>query len=42
MGRESDGAVSSTLSELEMSDQGHLLKNTVFVKDSAILTEEHL
>ena len=42
MGRESDGVISLTLGDLERSDQGHLLKNTVSVGDSAILTEEHL
>ena len=34
--------VSSILGDLEWSDQDHSLKNTVSVRDSVILTEEHL
>ena len=41
IGRESDGVVSLTFGDLGRSDQGHLQKNTVSVRDSAILTEEH-
>ena len=41
IGRGSDDVVSLTFGDLERSDQGHLLKNTVSVRDSAILTEEH-
>ena len=39
MGRETDGVTSLTSGDLERSDQCHLLKNTVLVRDSAI---EHL
>ena len=35
MGRESDGVISLTFGDLERSDQGHLLKNEVYVRDSA-------
>ena len=42
IGRGSNGVISLTLGDLERSDQGHLLKITVSVRDSAILTEEHL
>ena len=41
MGRGSDGIISLTFSDLERSDQGHLLKNRVSVRDSAIVTIEH-
>ena len=34
--------VSLTFGDLERSDQGHLLKNKVSVRDSAIVTIEHL
>ena len=37
MGRESDGVISLTSGNLERSDQSHLLKNTVSVRDSAIV-----
>ena len=42
MGRESDGIISLTSGDLERSDQCHLLKNTAPVRDSAIVTIEHL
>ena len=42
MGRKSDGVISLTSDDLERSDQGHLLKNRVPVRDSAIVTIEHL
>ena len=42
MGRESDGVISLTSGNLERSDQGHLLKNTVSALDSAIVTMKHL
>ena len=42
MGLGSDGMISLTFGDLERSDQGHLLKNRVSVRDSAIVTEEHL
>ena len=38
MGRETDGQISLTSGDLEQSDQGHLLKNRVSVRDSAIVT----
>ena len=38
MGRESNGLISLTFGNLERSDQGHLLENRVFVRDSAIVT----
>ena len=38
MGRETDGQISLTSGGLEQSDQGHLLKNWVSVRDSAIVT----
>ena len=38
MGRETDGQISSTSGDLGQSDQGHLLKNRVSVRDSAIVT----
>ena len=41
MGLGSDGVVSLTFGDLERSDQGHLLKNKVSVRDSAIVTIEH-
>ena len=41
MGRESDGIISLTFGDLEMSDQGHLSKITVSVRDSTIVTSEH-
>ena len=34
MGRESDGVIKLTSGDLEKSDQGHLLKNTVSVRDN--------
>ena len=37
-----NGMISSTFGDLERPDQGHLLKNRVPVRDSAIVTEEHL
>ena len=42
MSRGSDGIIGLTFGDLERSDQGHLLKNRVFVRDSAIGTVEHL
>ena len=42
IGRGSDGIISLTVGDLERSDQGHLLKNRVSVRDSAIVTGEHL
>ena len=42
MGRVSGGRISLTSGDLEQSDQGHVLKNRVCVRDSAIITEEHL
>ena len=41
MGRESEGIISLTFGDLERSDQDHLLKNKVSVRDSAIVTKEH-
>ena len=38
MGRGSDDVISLNLGDLERADQGHLLKNTVYVRDSAIVT----
>ena len=38
MGRGSDGVISLTFGDLERSDQGHLMKNTVSVRDSTIVT----
>ena len=38
MSRESDGVISLTFGDLVRSDQGHLLKNTASVRDSAIVT----
>ena len=37
MGRESDGVISLTFSDLGRSDQGQLLKNRVSVRDSVIV-----
>ena len=42
MGRESDGIISLTFADLERSDQSHLPKNRVSVRDSAIVTIEHV
>ena len=41
MSRWSDGTISLTFGDLEKSDQGHILKNRFFVRDSAIVTIEH-
>ena len=41
MGGESDDMISSTFGDLERLDQGHLLKNRLSVRDSAIVTKEH-
>ena len=41
MGRGSDGIISLIYRDFERSDQGHLLKNRVSVRDSAIVTMEH-
>ena len=41
MGRESDGIISLTFGDLGNSDQSHLLKNRVSVRDSAIVFEKH-
>ena len=40
--RESNGIISLTFPDLERPDQGHLQKNRVFVRDSAIVTTEHV
>ena len=40
--RKSNGIISLTFGDLERPDQGHLLKNRVFVLDSAIITTEHV
>ena len=42
MSRESDGVIILTFGDLERSDQGQLLKNTVSVRDCAIVTMEHV
>ena len=42
MGRESDGIISLTFGDLERPDQGDLLKNRVSVRNSAIVTIEHV
>ena len=42
MCRESDGIISLTYSDLDRSDQGHLLIITNSVRNSAIVTIEHL
>ena len=42
MGRETDGQISLTSGDLEQSDQGHLLKNRVSVRDSAIVTMKRI
>ena len=42
MGHESDDIISLTFAGLERSDQGHLLKNRGSVRNSAIVTIEHL
>ena len=39
---ESDCIISLTFGDLERTDQGHLLENRVSVRDSAIVTIEHL
>ena len=41
MGRESDGVISLTFGDFERSDQGHMLKNRVSVRDSVIVTTKH-
>ena len=41
MGRESDGVIRLTFGDLGRSDQGQLLKNSVSVRDSVIVTIEH-
>ena len=40
MGRELDGIISLTFADLERSDQGHLLKNRVSVRDGAMVNLE--
>ena len=40
--RESNDIFSLTLSDFERPDQGHLLKNRVSVRDSSIVTMEHV
>ena len=40
--RESDGIISLTFGDLERPDQGHLQKNRVSVRDSAIVTMKHV
>ena len=42
MGRESKSVISLTFDDLERSDQGHLLKYRVYVRDSAIVTMKHV
>ena len=42
MGRETDGQISLTSGDLAQSDQGHLLKNKVSVRDSAIVTMKRI
>ena len=42
MVRGSDGVISLTFVDLERSDQGQLLKKTVSMRDSAIVTMEHV
>ena len=42
MVRRSDGVISLTFGDLERSYRGHLLKKTVSVRDSAIVTMEHV
>ena len=39
MDREADGVISLTLSDLERSDQGHLLRDMASVRNSAIIIE---
>ena len=41
LSRRSDGKISLTFGDLERSDQGHLLKNRVSVRDSTKVTIEH-
>ena len=41
IGRVSDSIISLTFGDLEKPDRGHLLKNRVSVRDSAIVTIEH-
>ena len=41
MGRESDGIITLQFGDLERSDQGHLLKNKISVRDSDLVTIEH-
>ena len=41
MGRESENIISSTFGDVVRSDQDHLLKNKVSVRDSAIFTMKH-
>ena len=40
--RKLNGIISLTFGDLERPDQGHLLKNRVSVRDSAIVTIEHV
>ena len=42
MGRETDGQISLTSGDLGQPAQGHLLKNKVSVRDSAIVTIKHV
>ena len=42
MVRGSDGIISLTFGDLERSDEGQLLKKTVSVRDSAMVTMEHV
>ena len=42
MARGSDGVIGLTFVDLERSVQGQLLKRTVPVRDSAIVTMEHV
>ena len=40
--RESNGIISLTFVDLKKPDQGHLLKNRVSLRDSAVVTIEHV
>ena len=42
MGCEFDTIISLTFADLERSDQGHLLKNRVSLRNSALVTIEHV
>ena len=42
MVRGSDGVISLTFGDSERSDEGQLLKNTLSLRDSAIVTMKHV